>query len=63
MRTFIAVIVTAVFTTSVSVGLTHSIMQAHECRTVDRVTVSAFNDGFTDGACHQGTDGFGHPCK
>ncbi|MFI5877515.1 hypothetical protein ACIBAH_34800 [Streptomyces sp. NPDC051445] len=26
-------------------------------------TVDAFNDGFMDGACRDGMDGFGHICK
>jgi len=63
MRMILAVIASTLISVSAAVGVTHSIMQEHERKAVERVTVSAFNDGFTDGACYQGVDGFGHPCK
>jgi hypothetical protein len=30
---------------------------------VEHAKVESFNDGFLDGACHDGEDGFGVPCK
>lgn len=62
MRTLITAIVTAVFTASVAVGITHSVMQEHERKAVDKVTVDAFNDGFLDAVCQNGVDGFGAKC-
>ncbi|WP_416972518.1 hypothetical protein [Streptomyces sp. 4F14] len=30
---------------------------------IERAEVDAFNDGFRDGACRSGADGFGHVCR
>ena len=58
----ITAIASTLIAVSAAVGVTHSIMQEHEREAVARVTVSAFNDGFMDGACTKGSDGFGHVC-
>lgn len=59
MRHVFGLLTAVVFTAGVSIGITHSVMQEE----VSRVKVNAFNDGFTDGACHKGQDGFGTSCK
>jgi hypothetical protein len=63
MRIFAAIIVTAVLSIGASVGITHSVMQEEHNREIDRTRVESFNDGFEDGSCFQGFDGFGVPCK
>lgn len=30
---------------------------------INEVKISSFNDGFLDGACHNGEDGFGNRCR
>lgn len=59
MRVAVAVLVTAVLAAVVTGGVIYQLMEAR----AERVKVSSFNDGFTDGACHLGQDGFGTPCR
>jgi hypothetical protein len=40
-------------------GLTYHAMESR----VFSVTVDKFNEGFRDGACRNGEDGFGHVCR
>jgi hypothetical protein len=62
MRIFAAIVVTAVLSIGASVGITHSVMQDQHKREVDRAKVESFNDGFRDGSCRDGEDGFDNPC-
>ncbi|WP_018564969.1 hypothetical protein [Streptomyces sp. PsTaAH-124] len=59
MRTFFIALVSALITGLVVFGIMHH----HEETRVFRVTVDAFNDGFMDGVCNDGVDGFGRPCR
>ncbi|MEU9404796.1 hypothetical protein AB0E08_03685 [Streptomyces sp. NPDC048281] len=59
MRVVIAVLVTAIITAGFSVGITYQAMESR----VFTSKVDAFNDGFLDGACRNGMDGFGHICR
>ncbi|MFB7027199.1 MULTISPECIES: hypothetical protein [unclassified Streptomyces] len=52
-------LVAALLGAAIASGLTFHHMRGE----VLRMKVDAFNDGFTDGACHNGTDGFGHICR
>lgn len=63
MRHIFGILTAVVFTAGISVGITHSVMQEHMRHEINRVQVDTFNEGFTDGACHKGQDGFGHLCK
>lgn len=63
MKYIAAIVVAVVFSASVSVGLTQSVMQNNQRHEIERVQVSSFNQGFQDGACKGGQDGFGHICK
>lgn len=63
MRTILAVVATAVLSASLAIGITHHVDQQEQEREVTRVSVNSFNNGFIDGACNGGQDGYGNPCK
>lgn len=63
MRYIATALVSIIMTASISVGITHTVMQEDKRQAVELMEVEAFNDGFMDGSCNQGFDGFGHPCK
>lgn len=55
MRLAIAVLVAALM----AAGITYHVMSVR----LSETQVTSFNDGFRDGACHAGQDGFGNPCQ
>ncbi|WJV49894.1 hypothetical protein [Streptomyces flavofungini] len=59
MRMIVTVFGAAVIAAALSVGITYQVMQ----KRVQDAEVSSFNDGFRDGACRGGEDGFGNPCS
>lgn len=59
MRTLVIALVSALLSAAIATGITSHHMRSE----VLRVQVDAFNDGFQDGACRNGKDGFGHICR
>ncbi|WAB08865.1 membrane protein [Streptomyces phage Success] len=59
MRTLASALLAALLGAAIASGVTFHHMRG----AVLRMEVDAFNDGFVDGSCHNGADGFGHICR
>ncbi|GGW89647.1 hypothetical protein GCM10010341_08120 [Streptomyces noursei] len=59
MRNILMYLCAVVLAAGVGAGITYHAMADQ----IQHAQVSSFNDGFMDGVCHDGLDGFGHPCK
>jgi hypothetical protein len=59
MRTALIALVSALLSAAIATGITYHHMESR----VFSTTVDSFNDGFKDGACRNGEDGFGHICQ
>src|SRR5690606_39993508 len=62
MRTVVAVVVSVLLSALISTMITHHVVKEHARQEVTGTAVESFNDGFQDGACSNGEDGYGHPC-
>ncbi len=59
MRNWILAGVAAVMLATGTGVTVHSV----DAKAADKAHVTDYNDGFQDGACHKGADGFGNACK
>lgn len=59
MRGYFVALMAILLTAAIASGITYRVMSAH----IEHVSVVSYNDGFTDGACRDGEDGFGNICR